>query len=274
MDHFNHGMPSYDFVREAQGTTNPLAPMDDLFNSEAFPGDILDFGVDFVFGSPNIFDSELQLPFSDQQYPPTGNVNNTELNVSRSGIATPGLKGKLNIVASAQAFKESLWLWTPEKGDHGALEQSNLSLPWNSMSTDERNLSDPPPVSQRVNRVARGKVLAMVLRTCESAIYSHVVSNFPSAELLTKLIHNFITFHSRSELPFIHLGTIDVDKERPEFLSSMIAYGAAISQEPEIRKLGYAMQEAVRIAVPTEVIPPHRFQSLMLSHLSSNEIID
>ncbi|KAL8850432.1 MAG: hypothetical protein Q9198_011105, partial [Flavoplaca austrocitrina] len=274
MGRFDSGMPSYDFLREAQGIAHSSTPMDDLIDTEAFSGDVLDFGVDFDFDPSRFFDCELQILCGDQQRLPVGNVHSTELDSSRSGTATPGLKGKLNIGASARAFKESLWLWTPGEGDHAALEQGNLSLPWNSTSTDDRNVSEPPPVNQRVNSFARGRVLAMVLRTCESAIYSHVVSNFPSAELLTKLIHNFITFHSRSELPFIHPATIEVNKERPEFLSGMIAYGATISQDPEIRKLGYAIQEAVRVALPGEVMPSRLLESLMLSHISLNEIID
>jgi hypothetical protein len=247
-------IPSFDSLHDIQVTANPDASLDDLVNDEAFPRDILDFGVDFLFDTPNIFDGELQFSFGDQQLLPARNVNDIEFNVSRSEIATPGLKSKLNILASAQAFKESLWLWTPDQGDHGALEQSNLSLPWDSTSTNNRSTSEPPPIHQIMNNVTRGKVLAMVLRTCEPVIYSHVVSNFPSAELLTKLIHNFINFHSRSEMPWIHLPTIEVEKEKPEFLRSMIAYGAAISLEPEVRKLGFAIQEALRMANPLEVI--------------------
>ena len=176
-----------------------------------------------------------------------------ELIANRSGINTPGLRNKLNITASAQAFKESVWLWTPAKDDHGYNEQNNLSLPWDSTSSGQHNVSPAPPAHQRMTIAARGSVLAMVLRTCDADIYPHVVSNFPTTELMTQLIHDFLAFQSKTDFPWIHIPTVEIAKERAIFLAIIIAYGAILSPKPDIRKFGFALQEAQRLAIPIEV---------------------
>lgn len=245
-------MNHFDLLRDTHGVVNQASFIDDFFSDEAFPKDILDFGVDFAFASPIMLDPTLPLPGPEPTMV-SANLNDMDTGMNRSGVATPGLRGKLNIMASAQAFKESLWLWTPERNDHANLEQRNLSLPSENVSVSNRGMPDRFPLQQRMTGMTRGKILAMVLQTCEPAMYSQVVANFPSAELLTQLVHNFITFHSQSDLPWIHLPTIEVEKERPEFLGGMIGYGSVISPEHEIRKLGFAFQEALRMALPIEV---------------------
>jgi len=260
MAHFDE-YPSFDFLQDAPLVANRPNSVENLDGNEASLIDILDFGVDLIFDTPSALDMDFSFTFGEQMLQPAENITDTALNVNRSGIVTPGLKSKLNLTASAQAFKESLWLWKPEKDDrsqkkddHGALEQSNLSLPWENTPTDDQILAELIPVHQQVSHMIRGKVLAMILKTCEPAIYPHVVSNFPGTDLLTRLIHNFISFHSRSEMSWIHVATIEVDKESPEFLGSMMSYGAAVSAEPIIRKLGFAIQEALRIANHFKVV--------------------
>lgn len=247
-------MPLVDFLRDPHIAVNQPDSGQVLGGDDVFPRDVLDFGVDLTLDMPNIFDGELQSSLDHQLMPPPlVELRDQERTGHRSGLTTPGLRGNINIIASAQAFKESLWLWTPEKEDHGALEQLHLSLPWEGVSPESQPRVDFPVMHQSITNAVRGQILAMVLRTCESVIYSHVVSNFPSAELLTNLVHNFVSFHVRRDMSWIHPATIQLSHERPEFLAGMICYGAAISQVPEIRKLGFAMQEAVRVANPLEV---------------------
>lgn len=264
-------MQSLDFL--PLSSNNQTVSFDDLFNDDLFARNDLDFGIDFAFGSPLSVDKALQPVASEHVVVAPAALMDANFNAEKSGFATPGLRSKLNITASAQAFKESLWLWTPAKDDHGANEQRNLSLPWDITSADRREVSELPPVHQRIDSATRGTVLAMVLRTCDPDVYSHVVSNFPSTDLLTQLIHNFINFQSRSELPWIHLPTIEVAKERAEFLGGMIAYGAALSPKPDIRKLGFAMQEAIRMAYPVVVMCFYRCY-IMANSDSLNVIID
>ena len=255
MDTLGKG-PAFEFQSDQQHS-NPTQSglIQDFFNDDTFPRDVLDFGVDLTFSTPSVFNAEFLMPFGQQPLPFALEDKDFDSEALRSGFVTPGLRSKFNINASTQAFKESLWFWTPAKEDHGGRDQHNLSLPWNSVTTDEQELNEPPPNCERINNTIRGQVLAMVLRTCEPAMYPHVVSNFPGTDLLTRLIHNFINFHARTDLPWIHLATVELSKESPEFLGGMVAYGAAVSTEPELRKLGFAIQEAVRMANPQEVGP-------------------
>ncbi len=249
--HFND-MVSLDFLPLV--ATNHPTSFDDLLNEEIFARDDPSFGVEFAFNSPMNVGAPLQpQSIGGQAILASAAMMEPDLTRNRSGIITPGLRNKLNITASAQAFKESLWLWTPAKDDHGYNEQRNLSLPWNSTSSGQVDVPHTPPAHQRMTNSARGLVLAMVLRTCEPNIYPHVVSNFPSTQLMTHLIHDYLSFQSKSEFPYIHIPTVEIAKERAEFLAILIAYGAALSPKPELRKLGFAMQEAQRLAVPVEV---------------------
>lgn len=236
------------------GMNDHTVSFDDLLNDELFMNQGLSFGVEFAFNSPSNIDPLLMSQHRGPQNPlSSAVVNDFEPGTNRSGVVTPGLRNKLNIAASAQAFKESFWRWTPAKDDHGTSEQRHLSFAWDGNIPGLLRGRGAPPAHQRINDPARGAVLAMILRTCEPDIYQHVLSNFPSSEILTQLIHDFLAFQSKAEFPFIHLSTVDVANERSEFLAILIAYGAALSPKPEVRKLGFALQEAQRAALPLEV---------------------
>lgn len=234
-------------------TAVSLTGLEDLLNDDSLPRDVLDIGVDLTFDTPSIFHTEFQFPTDQQLLQPEFELVEDDPPVSRGGFVTPGLRGKVDIIASVQAFKESLWLWTPEISDRNALEQRNLSLPWDGTSSGSDFYSEFPLLHQGISSVTRGKILAMVLRTCEATMHSHVISHFPSSELLTNLIQNFVSFHSQQDIMWIHPASIELNKEPPLFLISMVATGAAISPIQEIRKLGFAMQEALREALPPEV---------------------
>ena len=106
---------------------------------------------------------------------------------------------------------------------------------------------------QQLSQATRDSILAMVLSTCEASIYPRVVACFPSAELLTNLLHSFVSFHLRQEISWIHPATLKINEESPEFIGSLICSGAALSRVLELRKLGFAMQEALRLFMPTMV---------------------
>lgn len=216
------------------------------------PKDVLDFGVDTSLAWQGILDMP-QLPEIAQQdtsYHDSGaagvRFEDTSRNTAaRSGYATPVPKNSLTM--SAQAFKESLWSFVPATGDHGKSHQFNLTMPMDSLvsSTRSSGMSAPcPALSQR----ARDGILACVLGTCDAAVVPRIVSSFPSAELMTNLIHNWIIHHKRQRDAWFHLESFDPNKQSAELLVAMIAAGASISNFPAVRRLGYAFQEAARAA--------------------------
>jgi len=251
-----------------------LTGLEDLLNDDSLPRDVLDFGVELTFDTPSIFHTEFQFPTDQQLLQPEFEPFEDDPSVGRGGFVTPGLRGKVDIIASVQAFKESLWLWTPEVSDHSATEQRNLSLPWDSTSSGSEFYSEFPLLHRGVSSVTRGKILAMVLRTCEATIHSHVISHFPSSEVLTNLIQNFVGFHSQQDIMWIHPASIELNREPPLFLISMVAAGAAMSPMQEVRKLGFAMQEALRESLPTEVCTSSCHCMSFIDICSSSAITD
>ncbi|RMD44988.1 hypothetical protein DV735_g75, partial [Chaetothyriales sp. CBS 134920] len=229
------------------GGTLAVPGLEDMMDDPSLPRDLLDIGTDFnfeasLFRTDYLYPNNQLLPRRKQYMP------NDEGTVNPSGITTPGLREKVNIMASIQAFKESPWLWTPQSDNHGAAEQRNLFLPSDSVLSPSNPSYDLPLLRQETSNLTRGKILTEVLGTCESTIHAHVISNFPSTELLTNLIHNFVASHLQQDLMWIHLASIEINKEIPLFVMSMVAAGAVVSPSPDIRKLGFAMQEAIREA--------------------------
>ncbi|KAJ9653145.1 hypothetical protein H2198_007657 [Neophaeococcomyces mojaviensis] len=102
--------PTFDFLRDTQPAEDQADFFQNCISYEDFPRDVLDFGIDPAFSTPSVLDAELQLPFGQQLLPSTSNFTATELNTNGSSMITPGLRNKFNILASAQAFKEPLWL--------------------------------------------------------------------------------------------------------------------------------------------------------------------
>lgn len=193
--------------------------------------DILDFAFDdaFDFSSAEIFTPHLD---GDRSAAHAG-----------SGTATPSIRRLASL--GQQAFKDSMWLWTPAHGDSSTAEQENLSLP-----TPELIPGETTDVIHHLSLASRDRVLSLILRTCEPSAQRQVVSCFPSAEMLSKLLSNFITYHSHQFAPWIHVATLDPNQEREVFLLALISAGATNSLYPNVRKLGYAMQEAVRSTIP------------------------
>ncbi|RMZ77474.1 hypothetical protein DV738_g4398, partial [Chaetothyriales sp. CBS 135597] len=229
------------------GAPLALPGLEDVMDDGSVPRDLLDIGTDlnfdaFMYRTDYLYPTHQLIPRRKQYLP------NDEATVNPSGITTPGLREKVNIMASIQAFKESPWIWTPQSDNHGAAEQRNLFLPSDSVLSPSNPSYDLPLLRQETSNLTRGKILTEVLSTCESTIHAHVISNFPSTELLTNLIHNFVASHLQQDIMWIHLASIEINKEIPLFVMSMVAAGAVVSPLPDVRKLGFAMQEAIREA--------------------------
>lgn len=159
-----------------------------------------------------------------------------------------------SLALGTEAFKRSLWCWTPVRQDAGHQEQSNFNL----QPEDAPNLGTQFVVSEQVaakvfGPEARDKIVAMILSTCDRKSFSRVMSSFPSAELLNSLMQCFLASHIAQNDTWIHLPTLKIGKLRPELLASFLAAGAMFSSSLTIRKLGFAIQEAVRLQVPKVV---------------------
>jgi hypothetical protein len=90
-----------------------------------------------------------------------------------------------------------------------------------------------------------------VVKSCRPDNLVKAVASFPSVELLDTLIQFYLTSpHVRAD-SFIHAASFNPNEKKPELLLAMAAAGAVLTADPTLTKLGYAMQECVRRAIPS-----------------------
>ncbi|KAK6698100.1 hypothetical protein SNK03_010881 [Fusarium graminearum] len=153
-----------------------------------------------------------------------------------------------------EAFQNSHWKFRPNAKDHAGAEEHNLSLP----ATDSAYPSPESGVALDLNtRVtcaklegpARDRILMMVVSSCRSDHLSKAVASFPSAELLDTLLQFYLTSSVTHATSFIHAASFNPNEKRPELVAAMAACGAVLTSDPALTKLGYAIQECLRVAV-------------------------
>jgi Fungal Zn(2)-Cys(6) binuclear cluster domain/Zinc finger, C2H2 type len=218
------------------------------FNQSFFPQNYIDLGTedgDYSWSSDLWYSDGLQdafkLPFESTFTPYAATMSNSSENSSSAGVGV-------------DAFKRSLiGSWTPHAEDSGMMERQNLIAPKNvdtmPVFTESKKIL-PEPLSLN----ARDRILGMVLETCPQSAASRVIASFPSAEFLTDCIqYYFCRRHEEQIDSYIHLPTFRPNTERAELLAMLAAAGAVCTASNVVRKLGYALQEAVRHAIGRRV---------------------
>ncbi|KLU92908.1 hypothetical protein MAPG_11856, partial [Magnaporthiopsis poae ATCC 64411] len=156
--------------------------------------------------------------------------------------------------AASEAFRNHHWRFWPSPRDHGAAEEQNLSLPSgprdNPSPESHIRLSRTIYPACHLDTSVRDNILTTVIQSCRPENLPKAVAAFPSAELLDALIQHFLASPLPRACSFIHTPTLDPNRKRPELLLAMAAAGAVVTADPTLAKLGYAMQECVRVAVP------------------------
>ena len=211
------------------------------------PRELFDFGVD-----ANMELNDLDLSFLDTY----NNANPFDLRTPSIGFPTtgsdimPSFTSAPNVppLDTKQLPKASVWRFRPLAKDSGSAEQANLSLPTpTSLDIDRRVTCEP------ITQVARDKILAMILSTCKPNSIPRAVACFPSVSLLDSLFQFSLTSPGSHAKHWIHAPTLLAGQTRPEVLSAIIAAGAVLTPDGAIRKVGYAIQEAIRTAVQVQV---------------------
>lgn len=163
---------------------------------------------------------------------------------SSSGSASSG----------AEAIKQAYWKFRPSLHDHGAAEEVHLSLPDdNSFAHVESRIpvGDMKHATRaRVPVSARDKIIALVAKNCRPDNLPKAVGSFPSVELLDMLVQYYLTSPVSQAGSFLHAATFDPAVARPELLAAICAAGAVLTADPTLTKLGFAIQECVRVAIP------------------------
>jgi hypothetical protein len=164
-----------------------------------------------------------------------------------------------------EAFKNSIWRFRPKPHDNGGAEEHNLSLPTTTTTNDDhhhsalesRILLDRRVTCARLSVSTRDKILTMIVESCRPANLARAVASFPSVELLDSLLQYSLASPVARYDEFLHTGSFNPNERRVELVAAMAAAGAVLTADPALTKLGYAIQECLRIAVPKHVRPPY-----------------
>lgn len=221
-----------------------MPPFESFLSGHATPRGIMDLNFDMDVGL-----TDLDLGLLDQynfQVPFTAGTPSTDA----QGLEPRPLEND-SAPVRAEAFKQSIWRYIPRRDkDHGAMEQANLAFPDSEKDSNRRaQMPQRRAINERLGRVSRDRVLALVLGTCSPENVKRIASAFPSVELLDGLIQFFLTSPALDVQSWFHLPTLSLAKMGPELLSCIISAGAASTPDVPLRKLGFALHEAARIGL-------------------------
>lgn len=161
------------------------------------------------------------------------------------------------VAIRAEAFKRSVWRYTPNSSQHhsGTAEQANLAVLHGDHGSPESRITLPRRAStEQLDRISRDKILALVLNTCKPTNIPQTVAAFPSVELLDSLIQFYLTSSTARADEWIHVPSLSpTSKQNPAFWAAIIAAGAVLTPDASLRKLGFAIQEACRLTLAEQM---------------------
>lgn len=219
-----------------------MPPFESFLSGHATPRGLLDLNFDMDVGL-----TDLDLGLLDQynfQVPFTAGTPSTDA----QGLEPQPLEND-SAPIRAEAFKQSIWRYNPRRDkDHSGMEQSNLAFPDSDKDRTRRaHIPQRRALNERLGRVSRDRVMALVLGTCSPENVKRIASAFPSVELLDGLIQFFLTSPALDVQSWFHLPTLSLAKLSPELLACVISAGAASTPDVPLRKLGFALHEAARM---------------------------
>ncbi|CAK7207203.1 hypothetical protein SEUCBS139899_010012 [Sporothrix eucalyptigena] len=186
---------------------------------------------------------------------------------SQGGHTTTPSGFSVAIGSGSEAFKRHYWKFRPNAQDHCGSEEHNLSLPSvgtagavdhtspeSTLSQSLRHSRSVRPDGVRLDTASRDKILMVVTHNCRRENVARVVTSFPSVELLDTLLQFYLMSPVAQAETFLHTASFhgNPNEKRPELLAAMTAAGAVLTGDPALSKLGFAIQECLRIAVPQQ----------------------
>ncbi|USP82360.1 uncharacterized protein yc1106_09634 [Curvularia clavata] len=218
-----------------------MPPFESFLSGQATPRGILDLSFDIDVGL-----TDLDLGLLDQynfQVPFAADTPSTDAQgMENHNPETDTAPGR------AEAFKQSVWRYLPQSSRNPVAEQVNLAFSDTERDSHRRShIAHRRVISEKLSRVSRDQLMALVLGTCTPENVKRIALAFPSIELLDGLIQYFLSSPSLDAPMWFHLPTFSPSKLNPELLASIASAGAATIPDASLRKLGYALHEASRM---------------------------
>ncbi|KAL1796297.1 hypothetical protein ACET3X_004837 [Alternaria dauci] len=218
-----------------------MPPFEAFMSGQATPRGIMDFSFDLDVGLTDLdlglLDQySFQVPFAADT--PSTDAQGPEQQLSETDTAP----------LRAEAFKQSIWRYLPQRSRNHTADQVNLAVPETEKDSYRRsNFTHRRVIAEKLPRSSRDRLLALVLGTCSPDNVKRIASAFPSIELLDGLIQYFLSSPLIDAPMWFHLPTFSPSKMNPELLASVVSAGAATLPDISLRKLGYALHEASRM---------------------------
>ncbi|XWW97136.1 hypothetical protein V2A60_005117 [Cordyceps javanica] len=184
-------------------------------------------------------------------------VGNVPQSRREGSISRPETAGEVAQMRNAlvRGWTESPWRWQPKEHDTGYTELGYM--PVSSSQAAKIHLKRGDNQAFRVSREkleqsGRDRLLSAVLSTCKTdSSRNQVAASFPTVELMDSMIHIFLAAHACQVSGWIHFPTFKLNEQWPEWIGTAAAAGAVSTPVPTLRKFGFAVQEAIRITIPS-----------------------
>jgi hypothetical protein len=157
------------------------------------------------------------------------------------------------------AYKRTgIWQWSPSAKDSSIIKHQDLGV---LLDASQRRIAPlgGRKLEEKMDSMTRDRVIALVVSYCSPDSWTQLppwdkwTASFPSVELLDALIQFCLsTPLAECDLLF-HLPTLSVRKARPELVMALVAFGAMLTPDAALRKLGMALQEILRQSLPSRV---------------------
>ena len=201
------------------------------------PRNLFEFGMD-----TNLELNDIDLSFLDD-YNQTNPFNMTTPTADNA----PSVKGSVTSEPSEPPLgveslaKSSTWRFHPVSKD---TRENAISLP--TSDSLKRLTVDRRATPEALSHGTRDQLLTIIIT---SGPEFRSIKSFPSVELLDSLLQYYLTT-TAAPTSLIHAASFRPSQKRPELCASMIAAGATMCPDAALRKLGFAIQETVHLAVP------------------------
>ncbi|KAK2601820.1 hypothetical protein QQS21_004603 [Conoideocrella luteorostrata] len=202
------------------------------------------------------FNTSMELDDMDLEFL---NSCNTNVPLHAENFSLPATSSKYgredsvdsNPQVGINAFVGSQWSFQPTAEDHRAAEEENLSIPTtSSYHSPESRISMDSRNTPKLTTSGRDKIMTIVVNNCSTGGIPKATASFPSVDLLDSLLDVCLYSFQSETKNYIHIPTFDPNKKRPELVTTIIALGAVMTQDPTLVKLGFALQESARAALP------------------------
>ncbi|OAA78066.1 C6 and C2H2 transcription factor RegA-like protein [Akanthomyces lecanii RCEF 1005] len=239
-------MPFFDFLRDVLYDQ----PFNPSRNADPHGLDVLDFC------------DNTNLEMTDMDF---GLLDNWNLdlmgNMPRSrregSISRPETAGEVAQMRNAlvRGWTESPWRWQPKEHDTGYTELGHMPVSSSQAAKMHLKRGDNKAFrvsEEKLEQSGRDRLLSSVLSTCKTdSSRNQVAASFPTVELMDSMIHIFLAAHACQVSGWIHFPSFKLNEQWPEWIGTAAAAGAVSTPVPTLRKFGFAVQEAIRITIPS-----------------------